>query len=417
MTTMPASSTPTGEPEQRRKFQHTNLQGNSNKYYVIDTWPLDGEQVFFRATYGRVGAAPQLDEKVATRHWVERKIQEKLAKGYREVLLHRPDVVLTAPGTAATPVEPKVQELVNLVFAEAGKNIASFLAMDLAALSLEQIGHGRDLLIAAQQQYGAWLQHGGSNAFEALAHTVEHFYNAIPTRLAARIERSEVVGNFCQALGEHEDRLKQLEAAVATANARQHNPHVSLYDTLGAEVALVPQNHRRYGQVCDYIARTAVHGYKLRVRDVFAVTVPGERHAFEQHLQGRGDATLLFHGTASQNICHILRGGLICPRVASHGRMFGDGIYFANACTKSANYCRASRPDVPQMLFLADVALGKRYVARKAMTDLHAAPAGYDSVWGKAGHTGSWGSRLQFDEFIVYNTAQQTLRYLVTFDR
>ena len=416
MTTMPASSIPTGEPENRRKFQFTNLQGNSNKYYVVDTWPLDGEQVFFRATYGRVGAAPQLDEKVATRHWVERKIQEKLSKGYREVLLRRPDVVVTAPATAA-PVNPKVQELVNLVFAEAGKNIASFLAVDVAALSPEQIGQGRNLLVRAQQQYGDWLRRGGQSSFEALAQTVESFYNAVPTRLAARIKRELVVGDFCKALGEQEDRLNRLEAAVATANAQQRNPQVSLYDTLGADVAALSQNDRRYGEVCDSIARTVVHGYNVRVRDVFAVTIPDERRAFEQNRQGRGEVALLFHGTAGQNVCHILRSGLICPRVASHGRMFGDGIYFANKCTKSANYCRASRPGVPQMLFLADVALGKRYVAPKAMADLQAPPAGYDSVWGKAGHTGSWGSRLQFDEFIVYNRTQQTLRYLVTFDR
>ena len=54
----PAAYLPKGEPEVRRKFQLTNLHNNNNKYYLVDTWPIDGDQVFFRATYGRVGATP-----------------------------------------------------------------------------------------------------------------------------------------------------------------------------------------------------------------------------------------------------------------------------------------------------------------------------------------------------------------------
>jgi poly [ADP-ribose] polymerase len=331
-------------------------------------------------------------------------------------LLHRPAVQVIAPATA-TPVEPKVQDLVDIIYAEAGKSIASFLAVDVDALSQPQIAQGRNLLVTAQQQHVAWSLTRSRGDFELLAGTVQDFYNAIPTQLSSRIERDQVVLDFCNALAEHEDRLKQLEAALATANARQRNPQVSLYDALGAQVALLAQNDRRYSEICDYIDRTLVHGYRVRVRDIFAVVVPDERRAFEQNTCGRGRIERLFHGTANQNVCHILRSGLICPRVASHGRMFGDGIYFANKCTKSTNYCSVSRRGVPHMLFLADVALGKPFVAKEAMTGLKAAPAGHDSVWGKAGHTGSWGSKLQFDEFIVYNTAQQTLRYLVTFDR
>jgi poly [ADP-ribose] polymerase len=416
MANTPPAIIPQGEPEVRRKFQLTNLQGNNNKYYLVDIWTLSNDQIFFRATYGRVGAAPQVDEKVTTPHWVERKIREKLAKGYQEVMLHRQEVVVTAPATAA-PVDPKVQELVNLVYDEAGKQIASFLAVDVGALSLQQIAQGRSLLVAAQRQYMAWRLTHWSRTFESLADTVQSFYNAVPTQLSARIEREQVVLDFCGQLAEHEDRLKQLEAAVATAMARQRNPQVSLYDALGADVAPLPQNDRRYQDVCDYIKRTVVHSYKVRVRDVFSVTVPEERRAFEQNTQGRSQVALLFHGTASQNVRHILRSGLICPRLPSNGRMFGDGIYFANKCTKSANYCSVSKRDRPYMLFLADVAVGKPFVANEAMPSIQAPPAGYDSVWGKAGHTGSWGSKLQYDEHIVYNSAQQTLRYLVTFDR
>ena len=68
--TTTTTTTPSGEPAERRRFQLTNLDGNNNKYYLVETWVLPDGQVFFRATYGRVGAYPQVDEKVASAVWV-----------------------------------------------------------------------------------------------------------------------------------------------------------------------------------------------------------------------------------------------------------------------------------------------------------------------------------------------------------
>ena len=51
------------------------------------------------------------------------------------------------------------------------------------------------------------------------------------------------------------------------------------------------------------------------------------------------------------------------------------------------------------------------------MPDCTQAPFFHDSVLGKASKTMAWGGSLRYDEHIVYNAAQQTLRYVVTFDR
>lgn len=415
---MTAPSTPivAGEPAERRKFQLTNLDGNNNKFYLVELWPLPDGQIVFRATYGRVGATPQIDEKVASRAWVERKIREKVGKGYQEVALHRPSVVAAAP-VAAAQVDPRVQRVVDYIYAEAGEGIASYLAVGVDALSDEQIARGRTLLGLAQQQFTDWQQAQSQAAFHLLAGTVQHYYNAVPTRLPSRIERQQVVLDFCKSFDEQEDRLNQLEAAIATHSLQQQNPQVSHYDALGAELALLPQLDERYAQICDYIERTCVHGYPVRVREIFTVSVPAERRAFEHNQRGRKRVELLFHGTAGQHVRHILRSGLICPRTPSNGRMFGHGIYFANKVSKSTNYCSVRRRGMPHFLFLADVALGRPYVATDAMPDLRKPPLLHDSVWGKAGHTGAWGGKLIFDEFIIYTAEQQTIRYLVTFDR
>lgn len=413
---MTAASLPAGEPTERRKFQLTDLSGNSNKWYMIETWPLSDGTLLFRATYGRVGATPQTDDKITSRAWIERKIREKLTKGYHEVALHRPTIVAAAP-VAACNIDPAVKQVVDWIYAEARENIAAYLAVGLDALSAEQIERGRVLLGLAQRQYATW-QHDHSQVNAAmLAGTVQQFYNAVPTRLPHRIEADTVVQQFCADFDQQENRLNQLEAAVATQVIEQRSPQVSPYDALGAELHLLPQNAPRFGEIADYIERTQTHGFRARVRNIFSVYIEQERRAFEQNRCGTQHMALLFHGTVGQNVRHILRSGLICPRTPSHGRMFGHGIYFANQSSKSINYCATRTRRVPHFLLLADVALGNTYVAPDAMSDLRAAPRGYDSVHGKAGFTGAWGGKLNYDEFIVYAAAQQSIRYLVTLDR
>jgi poly [ADP-ribose] polymerase len=222
-------------------------------------------------------------------------------------------------------------------------------------------------------------------------------------------------------LSEQETRLNQLEAALATytaqAPAGAHAP--SPYDLLGARIDPLPEKDETYAKIVDFLGRTSRHGYGIRVRDVFTVEVPSERKAFEANTFGSHRVLRLTHGTNNANVRHILHehgagSGLRVPRSMTHGWMFGPGIYFANVASKSANYCQGRAGNL-RMMFLADVAVGDMYVAPDALS-VTQAPSGHHSVWGKAGHTGSWGGKLLFDEFIVYRQEQQTIRYLVTWE-
>ena len=69
------------------------------------------------------------------------------------------------------------------------------------------------------------------------------------------------------------------------------------------------------------------------------------------------------------------------------------------------------------MLLVVEAALGNCYVAPQA-APFDGPPPGYDSVCGLAGRTQVGGLiTLMNDEFVIYSAAQQTIRYLVTFDR
>jgi poly [ADP-ribose] polymerase len=401
-------------------FQFTDLHSNHNKFYFVEIWPAGGDTVRFKASWGRVGSKPQVCEKVARTHELDRLIGEKLRKGYRPVDLHRPAVeVVEATRPEANPVrlDPKVAQLVDWVFMEAGEQIRSYLAVSVETLSQAQIEEGRRLLAEAQERFAGYTRRTTPGNLDTLAATVQGYYNTIPTKLPARPEREQLVRDFCKQFGEQENRLLQLEAAVATSAVRRLDPGMSLYQSLGAEVALLPPDDPAHAALVGYIERTQVHGYKMQPRDIFSVRIPAEREAYERNRRGVSRKELLFHGTRNGNVRHILRQGLICPGTPSHGRMLGNGIYLANMASKSANYCAPGRRDVPRMLLVVEAALGKCYCAPQAGA-FDRPPLRHDSVRGKAGQTriGLGGWTLMNDEFVVFSPSQQTIRYLVTFD-
>lgn len=426
-THLTSSQPPARTPDARRKFQLTEFGENHNKWWQAEVWELGGEMVHLRTTWGRVGYAPQSKDKLCSEAELQRIIAEKRAKGYQELDLHAPAAAAPVPAASVAPaIPPKVVDLLHLIFTEARQRIASYLAVTVDALSQTQLQRGRDLLEQATRHHGTW-QHSRSRAdFATLVESVKAYYNAIPTQLPRNLRDAQVmeqvVMSFCQDLSEQETRLNQLEAALSTytalASAGGGTP--SPYELLGARISPLPQRDDEYARIVDFFGHTARHGYGIRIRDVFTIEIPSERRVFEANSFGSHRVLRLTHGTNNANVRHILHehgagSGLRVPRSLTNGWMFGPGIYFANIASKSANYCRG-RDGNPRMMFLADVAVGEMYVAKDALGAAQQAPAGYHSVWGKAGHTGSWGGRLLYDEFIVYRQEQQTIRYLVTWD-
>lgn len=146
--------------------------------------------------------------------------------------------------------------------------------------------------------------------------------------------------------------------------------------------------------------------------------------AAEAKLFKDSHTTLLIHGTRSVNVRGILDKALMLPKqlvgVTITGAMFGPGLYFADDWKKSAGYTSLSGGYYSSgsggikgrgaFMFLADVALGQPYLAphSKGYTSC---PSGTSCIFGKADHSG-----VANNEWIIFNTAQHRLRYLVEFE-
>lgn len=135
---------------------------------------------------------------------------------------------------------------------------------------------------------------------------------------------------------------------------------------------------------------------------------------------------LLYHGSITANYWSILTNGLkIRPQgVPTTGSMFGNGIYGANKAAKSIGYTSLSGSrwargsSKKAYLCIFEFATGKELDVMENKTkywdsymsdidEQYIKDRGYDSVFAQAG------TSLRNDEFIIYNSNQCTIRYII----
>lgn len=176
--------------------------------------------------------------------------------------------------------------------------------------------------------------------------------------------------------------------------------------------------------------------------DILEIERAEERNTYQSQYGNFDNRMLLWHGTRLGNYISILQKGLllrpdVIPGTYITGKMFGYGIYGANSFSKSFNYCGANRNDNIACLFLCEFALGN--TSNRTQSDYYItkdtlAQTGHNSTWGQGrttpgGHTtlndgvkvpngkltksNVAGGSLLYDEFIVYDQNQLTLRYIV----
>jgi poly [ADP-ribose] polymerase len=379
------------DPKVFRKFILMDPVDNHNKLWQFSWYDNPMKAV---VEWGRVGASLQRKEFPGmSQYGIEAKALEKTRKGYTELELHTPQ-----PVAQIQTSDPQVQKFVQWVFSAAGEYIKSYLSVGVDALSQEQIEKGRRLLQEIQES--TKLGSKGS-----LLELVKEYYNTIPTQLPRKIEFQDIIAAICKNLSEQEDRLNQMEAALSTYVAPGSS--TTQYAALGAQITALAQTEQAYGQIVDFIAKTARRAYN-RISGIFLVEIPGERQRFAVSPYGKTNVVELFHGTPTRNIRHILKSGLIIPGIPANGARFGKGIYFADQSNRSLNYTN-SPMGIPRMLFITEVALGKPKKLSGDDSSLRQAPPGYDSVWGVQSYGG-------MDEFIVYRPEQQTIRAVVTLE-
>lgn len=266
------------------------------------------------------------------------------------------------------------------------------------ALSQHQIDLGRKQL-AEMKRIGRNLQHIG------------YYYTLIPTNIgntkreadpAKETQRlNAIVSSFD--LAEEEERLNQLEAAIATHNIQTSGT----LEIPNAEIKLVDAG--QYINITQNILymqqKYSASGKRMfpKPNNIYEVRIKGEREGYSGNQIG--NVNYMFHGSSASNLLHILRSGLRKPAYAANGWRLGPGIYFTKDPLRAYQYARSF--EHLDFLLLCEVKLGKEFEERGEKS-YNTPPVGYNSVRGTHSFSG-------IDEWTVYDSTQQTIRAVIEF--
>ncbi|GFP96805.1 poly [ADP-ribose] polymerase 1 [Phtheirospermum japonicum] len=177
--------------------------------------------------------------------------------------------------------------------------------------------------------------------------------------------------------------------------------------------------------------------WALELEEVFSLNREGETDMYTPYRAKLKNKMLLWHGSRLTNFVGILSQGLRIapPEAPATGYMFGKGIYFADLVSKSAQYCFTDKKNPVGLMLLSEVALGEVHELTKAQY-MDKPPKGKHSTkglgkkvplesdyvtWrdevvvpcGKPVASKVKASELMYNEYIVYNTAQVKMQFLL----
>ena len=252
------------------------------------------------------------------------------------------------------------------------------------------------------------------------------------------------------------DNLTYVEKAVnillgANNKINSINPLDYIYNSLQTYFELLKNDSPEFMTIEKYINNTSSFD---KVINIFRVTRKGETDRINK-FKDLPNHFLLFHGTKIFNLIGIFSNGLKIapPEAPMTGYMFGKGIYLADMYQKSINYCDTiqdkSNPKkikTYSFILLCEAALGRMYEPkRNEKLDLEKLPflnQGYNSLKSVSssgpdpnknfvcnnGITIPLGNIVSYNsnaieystahpEYIVYDTAQVKIRYIVKMER
>ncbi|CAH8294414.1 unnamed protein product [Eruca vesicaria subsp. sativa] len=250
-----------------------------------------------------------------------------------------------------------------------------------------------------------------------------------PQKLKQKIEMVE-------ALGEIELATKLLSVDPGLLD----DPLYYHYQQLNCGLTPVGADSEEFSMVANYMENTHAKthsGYTVEIAQLFRASRAGEADRFQQFSSSK-NRMLLWHGSRLTNWAGILSQGLRIapPEAPVTGYMFGKGVYFADMFSKSANYCYANSGANDGVLLLCEVALGDMNELLNSDYNADKLPPGKLSTKGvgrtapnpseaktledgvvvplgkPVEHSSSKGSLL-YNEYIVYNTEQIKMRYVI----
>lgn len=451
-------------------LNQTDVKTNKNKFYIMQLIK-DGNKYIHFIRYGRIGeqGKPSHDEytdqlsgikafekqfKSKTGNtWGGKFVGKKGKYFMTEITIDEiKDIKTPISKSIDSKLDKRVQNLLTLI---SDVNIMQNALIDLeidtkkmplGKISKKQIDSAQDIL---NQISKINLDTNTSDDLDEIDNLTSQFYTLIPYACGRckppLINTKEKIGKYTEMLDDLRNMVVAVKLNELATTDTDKNKLDTIYDSLHTKITPLDKNSKMWQYIENYISVThaPTHNFKVELLDIYEIEREGERKDFEKYCKNIDNHHLLFHGSRITNFCSILQKGLILnPEslgVYITGKMFGYGLYFASASSKSINYCNTETSNNIGAMLLCDVALGNQ--SKRTSADYYISKKSLDkekcnSTWGMGKSTprkfmevdgvnipcgklinSKIKSDLLYDEYIVYDTKQVNQKYLVLFKK
>jgi hypothetical protein len=350
------------------------------------------------------------------------------------------DLVNKSKEVSENLLNPKLIYFLNLITDEKiVENILTQLQiniarMPIAKMTMERIERGEEILKTLKK-----IIHEKNKSQDINDLTVE-YYTRIPYNIDSGESDGKPLSNdfIIDKYMANMEIIKHIRITYDSIiknkkKANLLNKFETIYFNLKCDIAPLNENTQVYKELEKYVA---IGG--LKIKHIYEVSNKAQDAIYNEYTKKIENKTLLFHGSSISNWFSILKNGFYLDPgkigVKITGKMFGNGIYWANCISKSYNYCGMSNAGVV-IIGVGEVALGQMCAPNAANYTLSQKDMdglGTQSTHGRGRNTP--GSQvvvdgiiipngnltavattcgLNYDEFIIYNTKQYRLKYLL----
>ncbi|MEO1257701.1 MAG: WGR domain-containing protein [Bacteroidota bacterium] len=408
------------EQEEAPLRRHAKLimvtAANNNKFYEMKE---NGDGTF-TAYYGRVGSSSSTAT-YSMSQW-NSKLREKTRKGYvdQTYLFAKVNSVGDYANIPNTDVRCLIDDLVNYSRQSILRNY-NVAADQVTRKQVEQAQSILDQLVGMVRLQRMQVKRFNDKLI-GLYTIIPRRMTKVQDHLIKKPTNQEELETIQKKLAEEQATLDVMRGeveALEQQNVQQPGKKQTLTQAMGIQVepltdpSLIQSIKKMMGKDSGKFHRA------------FKVTNARTQKAFDEFVAKSDDqkTALFWHGSRNENWLSIMKSGLVLrpANAIITGKMFGYGLYFADKFRKSLNYSSvrgsfwAGGTSGKGYLALYDVHLGHSLKIKKhaswcsQLTEeaLKKRGKNYDSVFAKGG------ADLINNEYIVYNQAQCTVRYLV----
>lgn len=398
---------------------------NNNKYYEMQ----ENSDGTFTVRYGRVGGRATT-QSYPMQQW-NKKYNEKTRKGYAD------QTHLFAESKEEIKLadldDKGVEKLINLLTQYANKSIGDNYNVTADQVTRKQVDEAQDILdkiVGIVEEAGKNLQKA-PKMLEDLNRNLLSLYQVIPRKMSnvndhlfKIVTSKDDVDGMEKKMAEEQATLDVMRGQVdinekkKEAAKEEESNEINLLEAMGLEMTSV-EDSTVIAKIKDLMQDEASKFHKA-----FEVKNMKTQKTYDEFFAAAEDkkTELFWHGSRNENWMSILENGLVLrpANAVITGKMFGYGLYFADKFRKSLNYTSlrgsywTGGNAKDGFLALYEVHVGKQLHIKNhkswcyELSEKNLKKRGdYDSLFAEGG------ADLRNNEYIIYNHAQCTVKYLV----